>query len=114
MHAITDSMSNLDLVKIEESALTLPLPKKLPTPLLTPINKSYVEMDPLMILSPEPATIADTEERLAGTDTVMITDNVCYSTSSDPPHRFRPRFRFTKAVIKSMKHLNCTNNPAHD
>ena len=119
MKAITDSMSNLDLVKIEESAFTPPLPLKSRRPSMAAINEDYVEMEPLMsqVIEPaptEPASTAVTDEQMASTEIVTITDNVCSPIYSDPMHRFRPRFRFTPAVMKSMEHLNCTKNPAHD
>jgi hypothetical protein len=103
MKSLTASMSNLELVKIEESAFTPPLPRK-HKPTLSKIDEDYMEMQPLNF-NPE------NNETLAQSDYIVITDNVTPEpTYSSPSPRFAPRFAFSPTLQNTLEKLSPTSD----
>jgi hypothetical protein len=86
MQALTASMSNLELAKIEQtSPVTLRSERFRPT--LKSINEHYVEMAPLSFKS-------KSEEKLASTEVIVVTDNATENpVYSSPKSIFKSRFR---------------------
>jgi hypothetical protein len=101
MQHISESMKNLDLIKIEESAFTPPLPRKY-RPNLKTINESYVEMEPASLHKVQ-VHKAQSNEKLPNVDTITIHDSVIghphYATL---PPRFAPRFPLTPNLAKTI------------
>jgi len=95
MQTISDSMSNLDLIKIEESAFTPPLPRKF-RPNLATINESYVEMSPPLLHKVQ-FHKAHSDETLQNNVPDSVIDHPHYATL---PPRFAPRFPLTENLAK--------------
>ena len=98
MHSITDSLSNLNIMQIEENAFTPPLPRKLQKPNLTSIKEDYMEMAPIL---------SKTDEKLASSETITVKDNVRENpVYSAPSPKFKPRFVFSPTLQKSKDNLD--------
>ena len=110
---ITQSLSNLDLVKIEETAFTPPLPKKRLKPSLDPINESYVEMAPLMMDPQKSTPSLDKIEQPTDESCIIIENTPTHVVYSVPSPRYKPRFQFSPSVMRSMEHISCDDAPAH-
>ena len=98
MKSLTESMNNLELVNIEETALTPPLPPKY-KPNLDTINEDYIEMTPLVKSS--------SKEQLAQTDIITVTDNSCANPIySSPRSRHEPRFHLSPVLQARIDKLS--------
>ena len=108
MKMLTASMSNIEEAKFDDdNNFTPPLPKKF-KPSLSPVNESYVEMEPLFLKKKE------LDEKLANVDTITVTDNSCENPIySSPKPSHSPRFHLTPAVIHTIERQSTAFDTSH-
>jgi hypothetical protein len=100
MKALTASMSNLELAKIEMSPVTLRSEKFRPK--LDDIDENYIEMSPLAFKS-------KSDEKLASTDVIVVHDNAAASpVYASPKPMFKARFKvnLSPALTRHMEKID--------